>query len=281
LPEAGDLGAATPMGVSYMTRQDTNDEAWPSPPDPGDLSRRLARRRAELRLSTAQVAARAGCSLRYLEYLERDPARIDATVLRRLAAALQTSPAALLGGGAGLPPGHAPGPIPGHGHLSTLPGSTPPPSAPPAAAAARGRATRPRSSPARGRATRRLKAAECWRLITPGGVGRIAFSTPAGPVVLPVNYAVIRGAIVLRTEHGTLIEAHAYDKVAFEVDHIDDALCQGWSVLVAGQAHIVAQTAELRHLHAETDLLPWPEGEHDVWVRIAPTKVTGRRIESQ
>jgi hypothetical protein len=52
-------------------------------------------------------------------------------------------------------------------------------------------------------------------------------------------------------------------------------------VLVAGQAHIVAQPAELRHLHAEAGVLPWPEGEHDVWVRIVPTKVTGRRIESQ
>jgi nitroimidazol reductase NimA-like FMN-containing flavoprotein (pyridoxamine 5'-phosphate oxidase superfamily) len=128
---------------------------------------------------------------------------------------------------------------------------------------------------------RPLQAAECWRLIAPGGIGRIAFSMPSGPVVLPVNYAVVRGAIVLRTQPGTLIETHAYDKVAFEVDHIDDALCQGWSVLVAGQGHIVSQPGELRHLSAEADLLPWPEGEYAVWVRIVPTKVTGRRIESQ
>jgi transcriptional regulator with XRE-family HTH domain len=253
------------MSVSYMTWQDTSDAAWPSPADPGDLSRRLAHRREELRLSSAQVAARAGLSQRYLEYLERYPARADATVLRKLAAALQTSPAALLGGGA--------------------------------VTAAGGRATR---SPD-GRALRRLTVADCWRLIAPGGVGRIAFCMPSGPVVLPVNYAVVRGsqpasavsssavsssavassAIVLRTGHGTLIEAHGYDKVAFEVDHIDDALCQGWSVLVAGQAHIVAQPAELRHLNARADVLPWPEGEHDVWVRVVPTKVSGRRIESQ
>ncbi len=248
-----------------MTWQDTSEAAWPSPADPGDLSRRLAHRRGELRLSTAQVAARAGLSQRYLEYLERYPARADATVLRRLAAALQTSPAALLGGGAVAPTG--------------------------------GRATR---SPD-GRAMRRLKVADCWRLIAPGGVGRIAFCVPSGPVVLPVNYVLIprsvpssavpssavppsavpSSAIVLRTGHGTLIEAHGYDKVAFEVDHVDDALCQGWSVLVAGQAHVVAQPAELRHLNARADVLPWPDGERDVWVRIVPTKVTGRRIESQ
>ena len=54
-----------------MTRPEPrhDDHRWPSPPDPGDLSRRVAQRRAELHLSQGQVAARAGLSLRYLEYL--------------------------------------------------------------------------------------------------------------------------------------------------------------------------------------------------------------------
>ena len=69
------------MTVRYTSRPETKEgtraakqaevEAarWPSPPDPGDLSKRVALRRTELRLSQAQVAARAGMSLRYLEYL--------------------------------------------------------------------------------------------------------------------------------------------------------------------------------------------------------------------
>ena len=67
---------------------------WPSPPDPGDLSRRLAARRAELRLSLSQVAERAAVNRRYLEYLESFPGQPDAGTLRRLAAALRTTPAA-------------------------------------------------------------------------------------------------------------------------------------------------------------------------------------------
>ena len=43
-------------------------------------------------------------SLRYLEYVERYPARPGGTALRRLAAALQTTPAALLGARAQVPP---------------------------------------------------------------------------------------------------------------------------------------------------------------------------------
>ena len=63
---------AEPARLARPTRP--TEAGWPSPPDPGDLSKRIARRRTELRLSTAQVAARATISVRYVEYLERYPA---------------------------------------------------------------------------------------------------------------------------------------------------------------------------------------------------------------
>ena len=234
------------MSVSYAPEQESEESheawAWPSPPDPGDLSKRIARRRADLRLSRAQVAARTGLSLRYLEYLERYPARPGGTVLRKLAAALQTTPAALLGAGAQVPP-------------------------------APGRSARPP-------VVTKLLPAECRRLIALGGIGRIAFGTASGPVVLPVNFAVLAGTIVVRTSEGGMIEGHAGDRVAFEVDHIDEALGQGWSVLVRGPAHRVAHPAELQHVQRDTALWPWPGGDRDVYVRIIPDRVTGRRIEN-
>ena len=220
-----------------------NEEArWPSPPDPGDLSKRIAHRRAELRLSQVQLAARAGLSLRYLEYLERYPARPTPAALRDLAAALQTTPAALLGGGANVPPGHGP-------RLADL------------------------------RVISKLGPAECRRLITPGGVGRIAFGTLDGPVIIPVNFAVLADTIVIRTAEGTIIDGHADGQVALEVDHIDEALRQGWSVLVRGPAHRVTHPAELNHLQEDATVWPWPAGEREVYVRIIPTHITGRRIE--
>jgi transcriptional regulator with XRE-family HTH domain len=244
-------GAAILMSVSYVPRQvpgephrPDRDEAWtwPSPPDPGDLSKRIARRRAELRLSRAQVAARTGLSLRYVEYLERYPARPEGAALRKLAAALQTTPAALLGAGPQLPP-------------------TP------------GRSARPP-------VVTKLMSAECLRLIAPGGIGRIGFGTASGPVVLPVNFAVVAGTIVVRTSEGSMIEGHAADQAAFEVDHLDEALGQGWSVLVRGPAHRVAHPAELEHVRRDTTLWPWPGGDRDVHVRIIPDRITGLRIES-
>jgi transcriptional regulator with XRE-family HTH domain len=233
------------MSVGYIPSRQGPEQheewAWPSPPDPGDLSKRVARRRAELRLSKAQVAARAGMSLRYLEYLERYPARPGGAALRKLAAALQTTPAALLGAGTQVPPGHGAlaGPL----------------------------------------VITKLSRTECLQLIGAGGIGRIAFSTVSGPVVLPVNFAVVAGTIVLRTGEGTMIEGHADDLVAFEVDHIDQALSQGWSVLVRGPAHRVAHPAELHHVRREAVLWPWPGGDRNVYVRIIPDKITGRRLE--
>jgi transcriptional regulator with XRE-family HTH domain len=216
--------------------------SWPSPPDPGDLSRRLAARRAELRLSLSQVADRAGLSLRYVEYLERYPARPAGAALRKLAAALRTTPAALLGAGGGAAPGRRPGPV---GRLEPL------------------------------------SLADCHRLLAPGGLGRVAFSTVSGLMVLPVNYLLVAGTVVLRTGTGSLIAAHGDDPVSFEADHLDETLGYGWSVLVRGQAHRVLQPGELRHLREGSDLRPWPAGEHDLYVKIVPAHITGRRIKPE
>lgn len=220
---------------------------WPVPPDPSDLSRRLAARRAELRLSLGQVASRAGVDPRYLAYLENFPGQPGAATLRQLAAALRTTSAALLGAGYEASPGRNPG--------SACWGST--------------------------GQLERLSQAECHQLLAPRGLGRIAFAIASGLMVLPVNYAVAGGTIVIRTGVGSLIAGHSDGPVSFEADHFDLELGQGWSVLVLGDAHRVLQPDELRHLREECDLRPWPGGEHDLFVRIVPTKLTGRRIRSQ
>ena len=123
--------------------------------------------------------------------------------------------------------------------------------------------------------------AECRRLIASGGVGRIAFTTLTGPMVVPVNFAVLAGTIVIRTAEGTVIDGHADGPVALEVDHIDEALSQGWSVLVRGRAHGVTHPAELEIVRRDAAIWPWPGGDRDVYVRIIPATISGRRIESR
>jgi nitroimidazol reductase NimA-like FMN-containing flavoprotein (pyridoxamine 5'-phosphate oxidase superfamily) len=129
-----------------------------------------------------------------------------------------------------------------------------------------------------------LDEAECLRLIAPGGIGRIAYSGRYGPTVLPVNYQLFDGTIVFRTTPASATDedlrtgiANAEYKVAFEIDDFDSATQEGWSVLVQGSAHHVESEAE-RASMLRAGVESWAGGDRDLFLRIVPSRVTGRRI---
>jgi nitroimidazol reductase NimA-like FMN-containing flavoprotein (pyridoxamine 5'-phosphate oxidase superfamily) len=124
---------------------------------------------------------------------------------------------------------------------------------------------------------------QCRTLIAGGGIGRIAYASRSGPAVLPVNYAWRDGAVVFRTAaHGPLDEdlrtgiADADYKVAFEVDSIDPDARQGWSVLIQGPAHHVTGAEEDAVRQAGVEA--WAPGDRELFVRIVPSRITGRRV---
>ena len=130
-----------------------------------------------------------------------------------------------------------------------------------------------------------LNEAESLRLIAPGGVGRIAYVSRFGPAVLPVNYKWHDGAIVFRTtRHSALDEdlqtgiAGGEYMVAFEIDELDFAGRQGWSVLIQGPAHHVEAEAE-RRAAEQAGVEPWAGGRRELFLRIVPHRITGRRIK--
>jgi nitroimidazol reductase NimA-like FMN-containing flavoprotein (pyridoxamine 5'-phosphate oxidase superfamily) len=130
-----------------------------------------------------------------------------------------------------------------------------------------------------------LDEAECLRLIEPGGVGRLAFSGSWDLTVLPVSYKFYNGAILFRTaQHGSTQEdlrtgiAHAEYRVAFEVDDFDPVAREGWSVLIQGPAHHLDSESE-RAEALQAGVEPWPSGEREHFISIAPARVTGRRIK--
>ncbi len=127
-----------------------------------------------------------------------------------------------------------------------------------------------------------LNEEECLELIAPGGIGRIAYVGRFGPAVLPVNYELQGRAIVFRTaEHGPLDAdlrtgiAGADYKVAFEIDDINLAARQGWSVLIQGPAHHVTGDEEAVR---RTGVEPWAPGDRELFVSIVPSRITGRRV---
>ncbi len=129
-----------------------------------------------------------------------------------------------------------------------------------------------------------LDEAECLRLIASGGIGRIGYSGRYGPTVMPVNYQLYEGTIVFRTTPDSATDedlrtgiANAEYKVAFEIDDFDTAERTGWSVLIQGSAHHVESEAE-RVSIVDAGVDPWPGGGRDLFMRITPSRITGRRV---
>jgi nitroimidazol reductase NimA-like FMN-containing flavoprotein (pyridoxamine 5'-phosphate oxidase superfamily) len=143
----------------------------------------------------------------------------------------------------------------------------------------------PQTSPAlRGAAIEPLDEAESIELIATAEIGRLAYSGRYGPTVLPVNYRMFEGTIVFRTRQDSSVDedlrtgiAGAEFVVAFEIDRIDPQRREGWSVLVQGTAHHVDSDAERAEV-SQAGVEPWPGGDRELFLRIVPTRISGRRV---
>ncbi|WP_241002293.1 pyridoxamine 5'-phosphate oxidase family protein [Streptomyces sp. CB01881] len=208
--------------------------------DPADVARRVVERRDQLGMTDQMLAYQAAMAPRYLRHLLNAGPAFDPAGFARIGGALRMSWSELLEGRADAPPGQsAPGPRPLLLHL-----------------------TEP----------------ECWSLIGTHGVGRVGLPVQPGPAVYPVNYAVTEGTIVYRTAaRGSAAPADG-SPVSFQVDHIDDHLSRGWSVLVLGEAHHVDDSDEAERLSQLPGTTPWAGGDRPLWVRIRPDEITGRRL---
>jgi len=210
----------------------------------GDLGRRIAVRRTALDLSREETADRAGVAASYLQYLEEFPgAAPGRSVLLRLAEVLQTTVTDLAGGTGDQ--------TPGAGRAGSDPEFT------------------------------ALTVQECRELLSTNGVGRVAIPTVSGPVIVPVNYSVVDGAIVYRTAPGAMPSRAAGCQVTFEIDRIDDAFSEGWSVLALGRARTVTDPDEVRRLTEHAFSTPWAGGQREEWIRIDALSLTGRRITTR
>jgi transcriptional regulator with XRE-family HTH domain len=205
---------------------------------PGDLGRRVRHRRHELGLSRAEVADRAGIKEAEVAYIEEQPASVSTDAVLRLAYALDLPDTSLLGSDADVPP----------------------------------------EFPARRPSLDVLPEPECWRLLDGHGVGRIALLTEQDdtPLVHPLNYTVRDHGLVMRARQGGLLDqavgqSSAGCPASFEVDHIDAAQREGWSVLLRGLV-MQGEAGE------EPAVEPWAGGASVRPVYLTPRTVTGRRI---
>jgi nitroimidazol reductase NimA-like FMN-containing flavoprotein (pyridoxamine 5'-phosphate oxidase superfamily) len=216
----------------------TND-----PRDAGDVGRRIAERQAELNLTMAKVAERAGVATDYVDYLEHtSTAEPSPSALLRISQALEISVSDLLGGEEGRAHGRsgaAPDP-----HLVNL------------------------------------DQKECQEYLAGGGVGRVIFPSTGRPMALPVNFKMLAGDIIFRsTDDGEVAGIASEEPVSFEVDRIDDAMREGWSVLATGTVHPVSTAEQIQEVES-LSVDPWAGGERHTYFCVSITKLTGKRIDA-
>ncbi len=109
------------------------------------------------------------------------------------------------------------------------------------------------------------------------GVGRLAINGLHCPYVIPVNFTVVEGGIVIRL--GTGWAAFHLDgaAVTFETDEGVASRRSGWSVVVEGVARVVPYEEVAR---LGTNLpIPIVTEPGDRVFEIIPLKVTGRAVE--
>ena len=102
-------------------------------------------------------------------------------------------------------------------------------------------------------------------LVTAAGIGLDAFREALRRARSPIR-AVDR------------FDASAFrSRVAAQVDDFDPAARSGWSVLVVGTAEEIVHPHELEAAR-DLGLEPWAGEVRDRFVRIRPTRVSGRRV---
>ncbi len=124
-----------------------------------------------------------------------------------------------------------------------------------------------------------LSETECEDLLRAGLVGRVAVCTPTGPHVVPVNYSVVDGALVLRTTPYSLLGSQVRGSMlALEVDHFDYEYQRGWSVVARGRAEMVTAAGELENIRATWNPNTWVAGARTLYLRMRWSELTGRQL---
>jgi uncharacterized protein len=123
---------------------------------------------------------------------------------------------------------------------------------------------------------------ECEDLLSAARVGRLGVIVDGRPEIFPINhvYDHASGCVVFPTNASTKFRAALnWPTVAFEVDGVDPDDAGAWSVAVVGRAEELTDAVEIERLARQRSAL-WAAGQSTRWLRIVPSKVTGRRISA-
>lgn len=127
-----------------------------------------------------------------------------------------------------------------------------------------------------------IAAEECEELLTRATLGRLGVIVDGRPEIFPVNHVfdLQTRCVAFPTNARTKLHAALdWPWVAYEVDGVEADDAGGWSVLVVGRAEEITDPADIARLEALRHVL-WRSGHPMHWLRLVPSKMTGRRISA-
>lgn len=122
-------------------------------------------------------------------------------------------------------------------------------------------------------------AFDAWHLLGRAEVARVAWYDGTQVSIVPVNYAVSDGALWFRTTpESAIVRAGAGVEVAVEVDDVGSTEGSSWSVVLRSAVELVEPDQAPDSIG---ELRIWPAGARNVYVRLEPSEISGRKLQSR
>ena len=120
-----------------------------------------------------------------------------------------------------------------------------------------------------------LSTHECERRLRAGGVGILALSGVAAPILRPVNFALHENWVLIRTGEGQILDAaRSSGAASFAMSEVDRLEHTGWSVVVTGK---LAERSGIPNV-GDVPLRPWARADKQHFVGLSIDEISGRRI---
>ena len=122
----------------------------------------------------------------------------------------------------------------------------------------------------------------CLTLLERATLGRLAVIIRGRPEIYPINhvYDRVSQGLAFPTRPGTKLDGILdWPSVAYEIDGVEPDNAGGWSVAVVGAPREITDPTEIERL-TRLRHIPWVANNASRWIRIVPSKITGRRISA-
>jgi len=123
-----------------------------------------------------------------------------------------------------------------------------------------------------------IPAKTCIKILREGTIGILALVGPEAPDLRPVNFAISRHRIVMRTAHGRIFEgARKEEAASFVVTEFDHREHTGRSIIVSGKLSICDPTDSA----IRTKVGAWSKADRPERVLLSIDEITGRRLSDR